>query len=173
MDSKVTVSAPTPARQTRHGRSQLLALLALLLASNFAAFGFFFQPQRLAKLPLNSEETVAHCRSLHVKPAPPPSFNLRTQSDRFQPGTRPVLLKNATIWTGRVDGLEVLKGDILMEGGIIVAAGVVKQKLSDMKDYDIVDAQVCMSVMYPVFVSPPIRGHGLLPGASVVHISRR
>ncbi|KAF7375144.1 Carbohydrate esterase family 9 protein [Mycena sanguinolenta] len=72
---------------------------------------------------------------------PPPSFNLRTQSDRFQPGTRAVLVKNATIWTGRVDGLEVLKGDIFMDGGIVVSVGVIEQSVLDSHEHDIVDAQ--------------------------------
>ncbi|KAJ7510331.1 hypothetical protein B0H11DRAFT_1958549 [Mycena galericulata] len=140
MDSKVSASVPFPAR-TRLGRSQLLVLLAGLLTCNFLVFGFFFQPQRLTKLPLHSETTLARCRSLHVKPGPPPSFNRRTQSDRFQPGTRAVLVRNATIWTGRVDGLEVLKGEIFMDGGIIVALGVIEQALLDLHEHETVDAQ--------------------------------
>ncbi|KAJ7722728.1 hypothetical protein DFH07DRAFT_1006316, partial [Mycena maculata] len=120
----------------------LLALLAvILLASNFVAFGFFFRPQRLAKLPLHAETTLARCRSLNVKPAPPPSFNQRTQSDRFQPGTRSVWIKNATIWTGLVDGLEVLKGDVFIHKGLVVATGVVEQTLLDLQEYDTVDAE--------------------------------
>ncbi|KAJ7454819.1 hypothetical protein FB451DRAFT_1517602, partial [Mycena latifolia] len=122
-------------------RPKLLALLALLLASNFVAFGFFFQPQQLTKLPLHAERTHARCRALDAKPAPPPSFNLRTKSDRFQPGTRAVLLKNATIWTGRVDGLEILKGDVFMTGGIIVAVGAVEKSLLDLHEHDTLDAK--------------------------------
>ncbi|KAJ7086055.1 hypothetical protein B0H15DRAFT_939618 [Mycena belliarum] len=80
---------------------------------------------QLTKLPLHGEATLARCRALNAKPAPPPAFNLRTKSDRFQPGTRAVLLRNATIWTGRVNGIEILKGDVFMNGGIIVAIGVI------------------------------------------------
>ncbi|KAJ7116354.1 hypothetical protein C8R44DRAFT_792267 [Mycena epipterygia] len=139
MDSKAPpVLTPSGTRATR---PKLVALLALLFASNFLIFGFFFQPERLVKLPLHSEQTLARCRSLYVKPAPPPSFRLRTESDRFERGTRSVLVKNATIWTGRADGYEVLKGDIYMDGGIIVAAGVVKKSLLDLHEHDVVDAQ--------------------------------
>ncbi|KAJ6577348.1 carbohydrate esterase family 9 protein [Mycena capillaripes] len=146
MDLKTPVSAlarPLKAGRARFriGRSELLAVLALLVATNFLAFGFFFHPQRSTKLPLHAEATLARCRALNAKPAPPPSFNLRTKSDRFQSGTRAVLVKNATIWTGRVDGLEVLKGDIFMDGGIIVDVGVFKQSVLDLHKHDIVDAQ--------------------------------
>ncbi|KAJ7078078.1 hypothetical protein C8R44DRAFT_896061 [Mycena epipterygia] len=141
MDSKGPVSVPSRARRTQLERSQLLVLLGVLLASNFVAFGFFFQPQRFTKLPLHSETILARCRSLHVKPAATPLFNLRTESDRFELGTRAVLVKNATIWTGRVDGLEILKGDIFMAGGIITAVGVVKKSLLDLYEHDVLDAQ--------------------------------
>ncbi|KAJ7039580.1 hypothetical protein C8F04DRAFT_1085776 [Mycena alexandri] len=145
MDLKAPISSPihlnAPRARRRVGRPELLGLLAVLLASNFFAFGFFYQPQRLTELPLHSESILARCRALDVKPAPAPSFHLRTQSDRFQTGTHAVLVKNATIWTGRVDGLEVLKGDIFLDGGIIVAVGVVKQSLLDQHRHDIVDAQ--------------------------------
>jgi hypothetical protein len=57
---------------------------------------------------------------LHVLPGPPGDFNLRTESDRFVPGTHSVLIKNATIWTGRVDGLEIIKsGDVYLKNGLI------------------------------------------------------
>lgn len=176
MDLKVPLSAPlpplkVPRARLQIGRLQLLALLALLLASNFIAFGFFFQPQRLTKLPLHSENTLARCRALHVKPAPAPSFNLRTKSDRFQPGTRAVLIKNATIWTGRVEGLEVLKGDIFMDGGIIVAVGVIEQSVLDLHEHDIVDAQVCNMEQSWFSCSDPLQGAWVTPG-SVCNLSR-
>ena len=40
-------------------------------------------------------------------------------------------LQNATIWTGRVNGLEVLKGDILLDAGLIKKVGVVDDALID------------------------------------------
>ncbi|KAJ6553541.1 composite domain of metallo-dependent hydrolase [Mycena vulgaris] len=142
MDQKSPMAPPVPLPRTRRTRPQLvLALLALLLASNFLVFNAFFQPQKAVNLPLHADRILAQCRALDVKPAPAPSFHLRTESDRFQPGTRAVLVKNTTIWTGRMDGLEVLKGDIFMNGGIIVATGVVEQSLLDLLEHDVVDAQ--------------------------------
>jgi hypothetical protein len=47
----------------------------------------------------------------------------RSQSDRYQPGTPSVLLRNATIWTGQTTGLEYVAGDLLLQHGIIKAVG--------------------------------------------------
>ncbi|KAJ7183115.1 hypothetical protein C8R46DRAFT_1158955 [Mycena filopes] len=124
MDLKAPRAQLLPLRGQR--LELLLALSALLCSLTHSA------SQR--DLPPHSEAILARCRALDVTPTPPPSFHLRTQSDRFQPGTRAVLVKNATIWTGRVDGLEILKG-------IIVAVGAVKQALLDLYDHDTVDAQ--------------------------------
>lgn len=50
-------------------------------------------------------------------------------------------LQNASIWTGRVDGLEVLKGDILLDGGLIKSVGHVEQYVLDTyEDLVTVDA---------------------------------
>ncbi|KIY68393.1 hypothetical protein CYLTODRAFT_421612 [Cylindrobasidium torrendii FP15055 ss-10] len=75
-------------------------------------------------LPLHSEKILAKCRSLHDIPSPPKDFADRQTSDRFVPATRPTILRNATVWTGRSSGLEVLDGvDILLDGGIIRTVG--------------------------------------------------
>ena len=47
----------------------------------------------------------------------------RSRSDRFEEGTRPVLVKNGKIWTGRRNGTEVIYGDILMDKGIVKSIG--------------------------------------------------
>jgi imidazolonepropionase-like amidohydrolase len=44
-----------------------------------------------------------------------------------------VLIRNATIWTGRVDGEEVVKGDLLLDRGLIKAIGHVRR--SDLSVY--------------------------------------
>ncbi|KAJ7691755.1 hypothetical protein B0H17DRAFT_1062568 [Mycena rosella] len=141
MDPKAPLKAQIPAPRVRRTRSHYLAVLALVFATNFVVFSSFFQPQQLTALPLHADTTLARCRALDVKPAPAPSFNLRNESDRFQPGTRAVLVKNATIWTGRVDGLEILKGDIFMDGGIVVRTGVVEESLLASREHDVVDAR--------------------------------
>jgi hypothetical protein len=75
---------------------------------------------------------------------------------------RAVLVKNATIWTGHVDRLEVLKGDIFLNGGLIVGVGVVKQLVLNLHEHNIVDAQVCVTLAVEMFVS-----HSFLQGAWV------
>jgi imidazolonepropionase-like amidohydrolase len=44
-------------------------------------------------------------------------------SDRYEQGIPAVLLKNATIWTGRESGKEVIHGDLLLDKGLIKAVG--------------------------------------------------
>ncbi|KAI0670026.1 carbohydrate esterase family 9 protein [Trametes maxima] len=78
-------------------------------------------------VPLRAQEYLDKCHLLTVKPGPPPDFHTRTHSDRFVPGTQPVLITNATIWTGRSNGLEVIHGDLLLHGGIIRRVGHLQQ----------------------------------------------
>lgn len=58
----------------------------------------------------------------------PPSFEHATadrkKSDRHVPGTRPVYLKNATLWTGEDDGNEVIHGaGVWLQDGVIRRIG--------------------------------------------------
>lgn len=93
-------------------------------------------------LPINAAAIVNKCRSLHLLPGPPSNFHERTSSDRFEPGTKPVLVKNATIWTGRADGLEVVKGSIFLSDGLIKAVGEVDNALlKKYSDVTVIDAQ--------------------------------
>jgi cytosine/adenosine deaminase-related metal-dependent hydrolase len=46
-------------------------------------------------------------------------------------GTPPVLIRNATIWTGRFDGHEVVSGDVLLDKGIIKGVGEVERSVVD------------------------------------------
>ena len=73
--------------------------------------------------PLHSSAIIAKCRHLQMQAGPPQDFHIRTHSDRFEEGTRPVLVKNGKIWTGGKNGTEVIQGDILMDNGIIKNIG--------------------------------------------------
>jgi len=75
------------------------------------------------RVPLHAADTLAKCRSLPVKPGPPPGFGNRTQSDRYEPGTNSVLIRNASIWTGLDNGGDVVHGDILLQNGLIKSVG--------------------------------------------------
>ncbi|CED83667.1 Metal-dependent hydrolase, composite domain [Phaffia rhodozyma] len=64
---------------------------------------------------------------------PPAQPSFIQVSDRFVPGTQPVLLTNATIWTGNKDGQEViLAGSVLLEGGLIKAISKSKDDIKDL-----------------------------------------
>jgi cytosine/adenosine deaminase-related metal-dependent hydrolase len=55
-----------------------------------------------------------------------------------------VLIRNATIWTGRVNGLEIIKGDLVLEKGLIKAVGVVPKDILtalEKEDPEVVDAK--------------------------------
>ncbi|KAI0374295.1 composite domain of metallo-dependent hydrolase [Pilatotrama ljubarskyi] len=93
-------------------------------------------------VPLRAQAYLDKCHLLSVKPGPPPDFHTRTHSDRFVAGTQPTLITNATIWTGRDNGLEVVHGDILLHGGIIRRVGHLQQSaLDDYADLTRIDAQ--------------------------------
>ncbi|KAJ3987627.1 composite domain of metallo-dependent hydrolase [Lentinula detonsa] len=77
------------------------------------------------QIPINANQIIQKCANLNVIPSPPSDFYSRKESDRHVSGTRPTLIKNATIWTGNVDGLEVILGDLLLDKGIIQAVGEV------------------------------------------------
>lgn len=108
---------------------RLLAAFCIASALTYTFHSVFTLTRRehlFSKSPLvpsNAQDILRRCRQLNVTPGPPKDFNLRTASDRYEPGTATVLLKNATIWTGRSSGTEVIQGDLLLHKGIIKAVG--------------------------------------------------
>ncbi|KAL1686090.1 hypothetical protein GGG16DRAFT_118255 [Schizophyllum commune] len=103
---------------TTYPRRITRVVSALLVATALSAF-FLVQVTPLDPPP-HVQAALARCRVLHAKPEPPPNFHARAVSDRFETGTRPTLVRNATVWTGEgvVEG-----GDILLAGGVIQAVG--------------------------------------------------
>lgn len=77
----------------------------------------------VSQAPPHIQAAVAKCMSLQQEPRPPPDFWIRSRSDRYEAGTRPVLIKHGRMWTGRNNGTHVVDGDILMEKGIIKRVG--------------------------------------------------
>jgi hypothetical protein len=67
-----------------------------------------------ARAPPDARAIIDRCKTLHLKPGPERDFFYRAESDRFVNGTKPVLLRNATIWTGEKNGTEVFRGNVLM-----------------------------------------------------------
>ena len=77
------------------------------------------------------EELRAICKSIRTPAGPPKTCAKRTESDRFVPGTRPVLLRNGMIWTGARNGTEIVYGDVLLDKGLVLAVGYIPPSLLD------------------------------------------
>jgi hypothetical protein len=60
--------------------------------------------------PPNLHRILSKCHSLKRRPGPPPEFYTRRVSDRFEEGTPATLITNATIFTGSLNGTEVVYG---------------------------------------------------------------
>ncbi|KAF7323617.1 Carbohydrate esterase family 9 protein [Mycena kentingensis (nom. inval.)] len=128
MEKGQTLPAPVSRSSTRRSsRFQHLALLVaaavLLYPLSYSALGWTWT--RSDAVPINAQTILAQCKALDLQPGPPDDFYARKQSDRFEDGTKPTLIRNATIWTGQDDGKEVLTGDILLDKGIIQKLGSV------------------------------------------------
>ena len=76
-------------------------------------------------------ELRAICKSIRTPAGPPPTCDKRTESDRYVPGTPPVLLRNGMIWTGARNGTEIVHGDVLLDKGLVVAVGYIPPSLLD------------------------------------------
>ncbi|KAI6000811.1 hypothetical protein EDD15DRAFT_2362285 [Pisolithus albus] len=132
-------------RMPWHPWLNLKALVFPLLV--FVALGFSLYPSfPLATdgnshtdwAPFISTDILARCSALDMSPGPPPEFYSRSVSDRYEPGTSAVLIRNATIWTGSAGGNEVVAGDILLDHGLIQLIGT---QLDVPDDALLIDAQ--------------------------------
>lgn len=96
--------------------------------------------------PSHAASILSVCDQLHAEPGPAANFHEREQSDRFEQGTRSVLIRNARVWTGSKNGTEVLRGtDILFDGGIIQSIGHLGHLLHtggpELLNLEVVDAE--------------------------------
>ncbi|KAI0638507.1 composite domain of metallo-dependent hydrolase [Trametes polyzona] len=92
------------------------------------------------RVPLAAQDILHRCASLRAPPGPPANFLERERSDRFEPGTRPTLIKNVTLWTGARNGTEVVYGDIFLDNGLVRGIGYIPEALYEDRDTDVVDA---------------------------------
>ncbi|KAJ7026167.1 carbohydrate esterase family 9 protein [Mycena alexandri] len=126
---------PVQSRRKR-AKNPLIQLFLLLLALSTYALTYLLWPASRFNseiVPINAQEIIAQCAMLQMTPGPPVDFHTRKQSDRFVAGTKPTVIRNATIWTGRKDGEEIVHGDILVDKGLIKKVGNVKN--SELKAY--------------------------------------
>lgn len=136
-----------PARRPRLAPRWLGYLQGLLVSVLLYSFFFiwlppFLQPPHSASFPPSpcpppqprppgwpwhgaSPAIVAKCKALDVKPGPPPGFAKRTRSDRAQ-DTPPVLIRNATLWTGE-EGGENGEGGVRRQVDIWLTSGLISR----------------------------------------------
>ncbi|THU91950.1 composite domain of metallo-dependent hydrolase [Dendrothele bispora CBS 962.96] len=121
---------PAPFVQRRRRRTGIPLLRVLSLVSLIAVGTYVTilsnlpSPKSTSSIPINVAEILDKCANLNATPGPPKDFYSRSQSDRFEQGTKSVLIKNAKIWTGGKNGTEVIeRGDVLIDKGIIKAIG--------------------------------------------------
>jgi len=81
-----------------------VVLVAIVTATSSGITLSGWHRHATVNVPINAAQIVDKCRALNVLPGPPSNFHERTQSDRYEAGTPPTLIKNATIWTGNADG---------------------------------------------------------------------
>ncbi|KAF8664356.1 hypothetical protein AX16_000728 [Volvariella volvacea WC 439] len=134
-----------PPPQRGHGRNwyAAVALAAFAYLALHSSSNFFTGSGR-TQAPANAVHIIAQCRALDAPVAPPPNFRERSKSDRFVPGTRAVLIKDAKLWTGNRNGTEILRGDVLLDNGIIKTVGgalLPSQLQSYGEGLDVIDAK--------------------------------
>lgn len=120
------------------------------------------RPEPPAPEPSFIKEGIKQCEIIQ-RPPPnhKPATAKRTINDRFVPGTKPVWLRNATVWTGEEGGEQVLYNtDVLLDGGVIRKIGKtdsdeVRLAAKDKKDIEEVQ----------------LHGAWLTPGQSTLLIS--
>lgn len=161
----VTYSAVSQNPPPRRPKKRHLALFAFLTCLNCLALVYLYNDafnRPSARLPIHAQESLNRCLDLAVTPGPPSNFHERRVSDRFVPGTKPTLLRNARIWTGEHNGTEVIRGDVYMDKGIIQAVGRLGAAVEDMitrgeiQAIDVRDAWVTPG--YWFCMSPALQG---------------
>ena len=148
-------------------------LLALSSLASLTFFGYwlsyFPEWNHGPQVPFRAAEIQARCRALNTKPGPPSDFHNRTVSDRFAEGTKHVWIRNATIWTGHLQGLEIIVGDVFLVNGIIKAVGRVDLQSMGLNDHDKVEildahgAYVTPGYAFCHLLSPPPKLKHLRP----------
>ncbi|KAJ1573311.1 hypothetical protein NDA11_005014 [Ustilago hordei] len=123
--------APAAARKPRTPlslRSSFLSLIGLVtlvyyLGALTALSGtqhHVYQPSAHPHIQNIFAASLAKCDAIKAPAGPPAEFHKRTRSERAEAGLQDVVIHNATLWTGKDGGNEVLhERDVLLSQGII------------------------------------------------------
>ncbi|KII89857.1 hypothetical protein PLICRDRAFT_40029 [Plicaturopsis crispa FD-325 SS-3] len=155
-------------RQIYHPFLLALVVLPLFLALCYTSAHHWPTPPLPARVKAYRQHVLDRCQYTRSPAGPPPHFHSRAASDRFVPGTAPVLIKNAKFWTGARNGTEIIFGDALLDKGIIKALGYIPPSvLSTVQgNVQVVDANgswvtpglVDLHSHLGVYSSPELRG---------------
>ncbi|KAF8969443.1 carbohydrate esterase family 9 protein [Flammula alnicola] len=117
----------TSFRQPRNAFSLAISL-AIAVATIFAVFStsIWTLADSFAKRAI-----LSRCAALKAAPGPPEGFYSREESDRFEPGTNATLIRNCLLFTGKDNGTDVIRGDILLDKGIIKGLGKISGRVID------------------------------------------
>ncbi|KAF8597515.1 hypothetical protein BDV93DRAFT_479402 [Ceratobasidium sp. AG-I] len=147
--------SPVPSSRSKPACALKLNSLAVVVLGAFAfiTYNATHLPHTHTSRPFppHAASTISRCKSHDAKPGPPRSFWSRTESDRYEPGTPPTLIQNATIWTGGDNGYEVILGDVLLDKGIIKAVGRIPPGMLDA-----VGSKLVVKNVHGAWVSPAI-----------------
>ncbi|GJE84554.1 composite domain of metallo-dependent hydrolase [Phanerochaete sordida] len=138
--SEPFIEAGVRTRRRTLKRPLLLALCATVATLSLYACNIYLAStargaeDRVHRVPAHAKRILRQCAALRATPEPPHDFHTRAQSDRYEPGTRPTLIKNARVWTGARNGTETVKGDVLLEGGVVKGIGYIPEALLDSYD---------------------------------------
>ncbi|KIK69905.1 hypothetical protein GYMLUDRAFT_187332 [Collybiopsis luxurians FD-317 M1] len=123
--------SPNSQRQLRRHFVISFSLLLILF------YAFWISINRYHPVP---SLLIRKCNSIHKPAGKSDAYNpsTRSVSDRFVPGTPPVLIKNAKILTGARNGTEIIFGDILLDKGVVQAVGYIPSALltNDLEKID-------------------------------------
>ena len=100
-------------------RALVCCALVVLIIANARNGLSSIEPYLVSNTPC---ATLSRCSALKTNQAAD-RFAERSSSDRFVPGTKPILIKGARVWTGEKNGTEVVNGDVLLDKGIIQGVG--------------------------------------------------
>lgn len=131
-DDKQQKSTRVPIRPRKrsaiYGIITITALLTLVhqLSQTSPTININVPPQSYSLDATRLEANLATCAKLHSTPQDP--SGPRTKNARYVDGHPPVLIRNATYWTGEpvpgtLDAYAWVTGDVLMEEGMIVRVG--------------------------------------------------
>lgn len=81
--------------------------------------------------PVNAQEILNRCAALRATPFIPQTFRSRKSSERYEYGNNATLIRDATIFTGKDNGTEIIRGDVLLDRGVIRGIGRIPARVID------------------------------------------